>query len=323
MHGSKEIMSEIELQRKPVVMTRSQTISYLLDMADQCSQLARELGSHRTSRTAAAIASDCRKLAKSLQSQCRGSGSEKVCGHEKYELNLIDRRAENLGSTASRVEHAMNFRDLYHQMNQKLAASGGRIVMPEGWADDEQVRKLAETMNDAIADEISELDRNPIAQALAAEMVKEHLAHWHEDGNRFALHTKYGDYDESDPTSATRAYLLVTDGASSALCGDSVIPLDNVADWKTVATFAMHGQTGCDALLTTYCERDECATEVLAVKRGEYVCAFKACFDCVDAFKTVAFTDECYIGPFPWYDDYSREPQTDDQHDDDNDDPWS
>lgn len=200
--------------------------------------------------------------------------------------------------------------DTHHRINQTLAKAGLKVVMPDKWAG---IDALTQVMETVASGEISALDRRAVAQALAAEMIERHQTVWRASG-RVDINTRFApSYDESNPATMTRHYGIINDN-------DSLFPFETLEDWRRLAEIGLAGRTECEAHVTRQCARDilpkvNSATDFVGIKRGEIVCIFTICRPCLNALHApIAFADDDYCGPFPWYADATH--NTDSEDDD-------
>lgn len=187
--------------------------------------------------------------------------------------------------------------DTHHRINQALAASGGRVVMPEDWA---EIDALADAMDFVASTPVRPLEDHPAMQAMAAEMRK------------IAVHAEETEYDsrwcpEFDPArpETMSRYYFLTYGSNT------LYPLSSLEQVPYVSKAVM-GNPVCQAHITANCHRQQDCGDVLdedppvgafAIVRGEYVCAFYMCALCVHALQHIGFDDwPEYAGPWPWTD---------------------
>lgn len=188
--------------------------------------------------------------------------------------------------------------DTHHRINQALAASGGRVVLPEDWA---EIDALADAMDFLQNAPVSvRFDNIPEFQAMAGEM------------RRFPVHadeTEYDtrwcpEFDPARPETMSRYYLLIHGSTT-------LFPLSSV-EQVTYAAEALMGEPRCQAHITADCHRQQDCGDVLdedppigifAHARGEIVCAFYMCALCFHQLQHLTFNDwPEYAGPWPWTD---------------------
>lgn len=164
-------------------------------------------------------------------------------------------------------------------------------VMPEDW---DYANLLAEGMAELDGIEF-EFDSNPIAQRLAADMVRTLTALWSRYHDERPVDTRYcPEYDDANPHTMSRLYVLThMDRAAH--------PLRNPSQYRQAASELLKDSGGCYPSVTRKC--DKVPSKFVAVKRGEYLCLFKLCRTCRKALETLAVDSDEYNGPDEWYDD--------------------
>jgi hypothetical protein len=192
--------------------------------------------------------------------------------------------------------------DVQDRIATAMAAGANASGIPwEPFTDEQQddIDLWAEAMDSVVGVEINDLSNHPIVSAIAAERFGRYIDTCRERGERL-LDTRIApSYDESDPITATRLYLLTHDS-------DDLVALQIPPDWKTYARLALRAKTECEAHVVHSCydHQSEPATEILAYKRGEFVYVFKICPRCLHALKDINCDDfPYYSGPFGWHDD--------------------
>lgn len=167
----------------------------------------------------------------------------------------------------------------------------GRPILPDDLA---AASSVADQLNAAVADDFSPLDNNLIAQRLAGYLVSKRIALWPEErwiDDRFCP-----GYDDGSQSDLTRLYALV----HNTLCA---YPLASPSEYRLVADDLLEFIDGCQAGITKGCyEADSPPTELIAVKRGEYLCLFKVCVPCLEALGTLTPDSADYTGPPEWFD---------------------
>lgn len=184
-----------------------------------------------------------------------------------------------------------------HRENQLKDKSNQPLVVD--WLD---IDKMAEVMSRLAFASLGELDRNPIAQKLAAEMMDIHTSEWRKLENKPYATRFCPEFDESSP--GTRPYAL-TYGQDYA-----IFPLENLEDWASVAALVItSGNVGCSAHITIFCDSGN-AAHAFPVKRGEGVCVFTCCVACWEFLHDPNADDFNYTGPREhWMADDSNNPQ--------------
>ncbi|WP_431233776.1 hypothetical protein ACQ856_03525 [Mycolicibacterium psychrotolerans] len=202
--------------------------------------------------------------------------------------------------------------DFYQRLNQINSQVGRPAVMPEH-------RATIDAYTDAIDDDYRHLlthDRDPVAQRIASHMVKARLTANVE--HRSVFDRWCPSHDESRPETMATLYALVYSNIAY------VIPLESAEQISEVAEHLLLRKQ-CEARVTRRCRWRP--TEVLAVKRGQYVCVFGICTGCKHHIESGLGFNEDYIGPsHDWVDDRKGAPivrewtpwsDSDDPHDTD------
>lgn len=198
----------------------------------------------------------------------------------------------------------------WQDINQMYSQSGLPAVHRDDWGDITAMADAIEKL-DAVS---FPFDNNAVAQRLASCWVSKYVTHWSSIGERTVDNRYCPEYDDSDPATMTRLYVLAYPSGMKAY------PLSDPTQWLQVAedllplrlpfrtslTTASGGQL-CFANLTLACS--EGARGYLAVKRGEYLCLFLICPACLDALHTVELDSDEYKGPRPWTDDRVADPE--------------
>lgn len=194
-----------------------------------------------------------------------------------------------------------------HRENQMTGRSNQPLVVD--WSD---IDAMAEQISRTDFVRLSDLDRNPVAQKLAAEMMELHVAKWKKLGHTLIDTRLCPDYDESDPATMNRPYALTYGNYA-------LIPLSKIDDWKLVGQQILGDRNGCNAHVTVFCDGRN-TTEVFAVKRGELICVFKSCKACLEHLNNSQALEYNYTGPTEHW--YAEAAQVNPQRDEDED-PWS
>lgn len=166
--------------------------------------------------------------------------------------------------------------DTHHRINQALAASGGRVVLPNEWP---AIDELTEKISRYDFVRLSNFDDNPDAQDLAAQLDAHCRTSWKyaEPAPEGDILIHYGWWPDYDYTNPTQLFAL-TWGFWEAL------PLERPEDWRNVALEVQHRGPHCHLH-----EADDCQdtnTETFAVKRGEFIHVFVCCPPCLEAVRT-------------------------------------
>lgn len=138
-----------------------------------------------------------------------------------------------------------------------------------------------------------------MVQMLAAQRVSQYQRSCQEYDDRLIDPRYAPSYDEGDPLTATRVYVLLASY-------ERMVPLEIPYDWKAFLLHSLGEHTKCDVHLLHRCydHQQAEATQTLVYKRGEYLCAFKICNECLDALSWVRYEHCEYAGPLHhWYDD--------------------
>lgn len=180
--------------------------------------------------------------------------------------------------------------DTQHRINQTLAKAGVAVVMPESW---DYINKLSAGMNANDFAQISWLDDDSDAQALAAETIMNyHMAvgiafpelgiqskpHGHTE---IAEH-RGPQYDHNDPMTQNRLYGIL------AGLPDQLIPLSREYTWKDVVKERLTHYHRCNVGLSQDCMKDNAVTR-FAVRSGEFVCIYASCQHCRKWFDLDSF----------------------------------
>lgn len=143
---------------------------------------------------------------------------------------------------------------------------------------------------------------NEMVQMLAADRIRQHQQLCHEYGERLIDPRYAPSYDESDPLTATRLYVLLANYAR-------LVPLEIPYDWKSFLLHSLRADTRCDVHLLDRCYDRQAADakRILVFSRADILCAFKICDECLDALSWVRPDHPHYAGPFhQWRDDGKR-----------------
>lgn len=213
-------------------------------------------------------------------------------------------------------------------MNQAIVQAGGIAVLPEDWAD---IAAVAGAIDQETCQLNGEFDNNPIAQALAGEMVSKAMGFQAPDPWAIpdglsasaaqaacaeSVSTPWGEkltlqydtrwcpgFDEADPNTMNRYYAL-------AYGSTTLYPLEDWPQWEQVADTVFPFPT-CSVHLVHDCYRrldsdtKPKAVETISVSRGEIICIFNVCDLCAVALQgrngaAIPFDHDRYSGPFPW-----------------------
>lgn len=178
----------------------------------------------------------------------------------------------------------------------------GRPILPDDW---KAAGQDADQLNAVVGEQFSPLDNNLIAQRLAAYLVSKRVAHWRLTGERWIDDRFCPGYDDGNPSDLTRLYALVHNN----LCA---YPLANPSEYRQVAEYLLEHIECCQASITKDCyEADSKPSELVAIKRGEYLCLFKICVACLEALNKLTPDSDEYTGPLEWHDDREGTPPTD------------
>jgi hypothetical protein len=164
--------------------------------------------------------------------------------------------------------------------------------MPE---DQEAINALADEFdNEDFAVQLP-YDNDPVAQRIAGRLMGEVFKVWDISGHRSI-------YDGWCSEEEARLLVLSFGGNLGYACA-----LRNIEQLSQFAADYIKGPDWghycCDTRVTRTCSgisakpNEDYPVEFLAVKRGEYICAFIACVPCMEHIKTGAGFDENYVGP--------------------------
>lgn len=209
----------------------------------------------------------------------------------------------------SDYEDEMYDREEWQSINRMYAAAGVRVVMPD---EQEAINAMAAEMDEALRVPETGLDNNPLAQAAAAEVVRNALRPPDED--EFAgLHL-----DIPEPLLDTRWHPDYQDGGTCLrayvyhrLAGRFAwVPLQRYEQWEEVAETYRDAALRCQVHNVRGCEyyTNEPMTESLrsyVVARGETLVILFMCSKCRHRMDDPSWTANEYVGrgPLPWYDD--------------------
>lgn len=189
-------------------------------------------------------------------------------------------------------------RETMQRINRANSAAGGIAMMPEEWA---ATVRAGNRLNRGIFTDLP-YDDDPVAQRIAGRMVNEFIKVWDLLGRRTVWRQWCPEHDDARPETMANLYVLTLDGVAI------MVAIQNIAQLPEVAEEALGTVSLCQAQVTRLCAED-CATETLPVKRGEYICLFKACLPCLEHIETGAQFNENYIGPeAEWFDNRSASP---------------
>lgn len=191
--------------------------------------------------------------------------------------------------------------EFYQRLNQINSQVGAPAVMPEDHA---AIAVLAENLNAGVSQELP-YDGDPVARRIAGQMVNEHFKAWEAAGRRNV-------YEAFCPESEATLYVLSYSGNRAWVT--AIRGIEQMPDIRHDMRSLWH----CDAVVTRRCGlrvggmTAEYPVEMLAIKRGDYVCVFTACPQCLEHIHTGAGFNDDYIGPdHDWIDD-RQPPKRDD-----------
>ena len=132
-----------------------------------------------------------------------------------------------------------------------------------------------------------------ILQMLAAQRLATYRQECREDKERLLDARRAPGYDDADPLTHTRLYVLTTRSRHA-------VALETPYDWQGYLMEELGGVTRCDVHLLHRCFDHQAAPAVrtLVYKRGEYVFAWKICGECLDALSWIQYGDPRYAGPY-------------------------
>jgi hypothetical protein len=179
-------------------------------------------------------------------------------------------------------------REFWQHMNQDHALAGLPPVMP---AD----QPAAEAMDDAMCLELP-YDNEAVARRITGHLVKDFLNAWDAVGAR-QVDTSWCPEDQAGLFALSRAY-------------GRALALRDITQLDTLRT-DMAGLWRCDVKINRNCglvvggANADYPVQFLAIKRGQYVCAFTACVDCMEHIASGAGVNHLdYMGPKDdWTDD--------------------
>lgn len=195
-------------------------------------------------------------------------------------------------------------KEINDRINQTLAAAGLPVMLTQEERD--EVTAMAEAIDSSHGTPVARLERQPVLQAVAAEMRRVFFSRDHavEYDTRWCPQ-----FDQSKPETMSRYYALVYGY-------DKLVPLSSLDQWRYVGE-ELVPTTDCLARLTADCHRqrehgdvtpDDPPVMQTAVVRGEIVCVFNICGLCYGSLGAIGFKDfPKYSGPIMWHDDGSRE----------------
>ncbi|BBX90940.1 hypothetical protein H5U98_06800 [Mycolicibacterium boenickei] len=171
--------------------------------------------------------------------------------------------------------------DTQHRINQTLAKAGVAVVMPDDW---DYVTKLADGLGQNDFVQLTWLDQDSDATALAAEKIMNHLATVGIGFPEYGIqpnphgHTEIAEhrgpqYDPADPMTQNRLY-----GLLAGLPGQ-LIPLSSEYTWKDVVNERLPHYHKCDIGISRDCMADNAVIR-FPVKLGEIVVIFASCQQC-------------------------------------------
>lgn len=141
-----------------------------------------------------------------------------------------------------------------------------------------------------------------ILQMLAAERWRQYVDACQADNDRLVDPRQAPSYDEADPLTATRLYVLTK-------CSEYLTPLEIPHNWIAHVRATMFSSMKCQAHLLHRCYDHQAtpAAKALVYKRGEVLYAFRVCSECLDALSWIGFGHPDYGGPMDkWVDKGER-----------------
>lgn len=189
-------------------------------------------------------------------------------------------------------------RELHQRLNQANSAAGWPAVL-----DFDDHDEMSNTIATVLSARVSELDSNPLAQALAGEKIRE-VIRPHDDVE-IDLDTRWcTQYDETDLFAARLiAVVYRTDDAYVR------VPLSDVKQWREVATAHLDSETICQAHIQPDCGFFDNSSQWIdlqpyPIKRGEHLALVWMCAGCRERLKYPYWTIEnAQIEPTPWIDE--------------------
>lgn len=143
-----------------------------------------------------------------------------------------------------------------------------------------------------------------ILQMLSSYRRKQYLEECHAERERLIDPRHAPSYDEMDPLTANRLYVLT-------FRYRYLVPLEIPYDWQAYLREALAKQTRCDVHLLHSCWDHQAtpAVDTLVYKCGEILYAFKTCDECRDALSWISYGHPQYAGPMDkWIDKGKRRP---------------
>lgn len=194
----------------------------------------------------------------------------------------------------------------WHAVNQMYAAAGLPVVMPEDWG---RIEAMAAHMDQVLADNqyVGELSGNPLAQAVASEMVCYALRPQdiNEDWEPDPPHVD-ARWCPQDQSAAVRVLVV------SRRTGEPVwVPLTRITDWEHVAQAyapdqlcSAHNHPDCDYFTRSAVPAPDKPLRPYLIPRGENAVIIYVCPVCRKRMDNPSFVDEDYLqrGALPWYD---------------------
>lgn len=169
-------------------------------------------------------------------------------------------------------KHYEPYQEVHQRINQTLSQAGCPAVLD--WP---EIDAMAEAMAaTTFFDRISYLDADPEGQALAMETISFYRLYVEFKtliGETWIGYHAGTQHDWSIPSTMNRTYALM------AFDPKILFPLSRTWTWQDAATKYLTRYQVCDVDVSYGCEQDN-ATEVLAIKCGEFVCIYKTCTAC-------------------------------------------
>ncbi|WP_255795324.1 hypothetical protein [Mycobacteroides abscessus] len=197
-------------------------------------------------------------------------------------------------------------REEWQGINQMYAAAGLPVVMPDDW---ESINMMAEQMDTVLAANEcdGDLDGNPLAQAVASEIVCAVLRPHDIDPN-WEPDAPYVDTRWCREGQQAVVRVLVV----SRRTGEPVwVPLTEASQWLQVAeTYARdqlcsaHNHPDCDYFTRTVSPTPDKPLRPYLIPRSENAVIIYVCPTCRERMNNHDFTAQDYLrrGALPWYD---------------------
>ena len=207
----------------------------------------------------------------------------------------------------STTENLHPHRETRQRINQTLSVVGAPAVLD--WSETE---KAVAALDRSILGELSELDRNPLAQAVAGELLREALP-WLDVENRADTADFEVPVDTRWASEDAPFRALIRDGATKAVVW---VPLsDPVKQWREVAATYLDPRSPCDAHNHPDCKHYEGEPSwpdlaAYPIKRGDRIVIVFMCSICRERCNNRDWSADDYsqTGPLPWFPDAQREP---------------